>query len=123
MKVLDYLYIGLYRLLLNTNQKDFAEYSAVVFFTVGLSIYLIIFLGFFGFDANKYFPIKGFAYASVLLIGVGNYLRYMRTGRYKTLNEKYLKSSPQEQRLNNVLSIIFFVGSFASLIIHKIVTT
>lgn len=123
MKVLDYVYLGLYRLLLKTNEKDIVEFSAVIFLTIGLSFYLILLLGFLNFDASKYFPIRSFGFVIGGIIGVGNYFRYIRSGRHEILFKKYINSPPHVQKLNMVLSVTFVVASLASLIIHKIVTT
>jgi len=54
MKAIDYLFTWLYRLLLKTGDKDIAEYSALIFLTVGFTIYLSILIAILNLDVNRY---------------------------------------------------------------------
>jgi hypothetical protein len=123
MNVLDYLYIGLYRLLLKTNQKDIAEFSALTFLTVGLSVYLFIMLDHLYLNPTKYFPVRFVGFATTILIGIANYFRYIRSGRYKNLYEDIIKKSRQQQRVCSIISLAFFVGSLLAVLFIKKATT
>jgi hypothetical protein len=123
MKALDYLYVGLYRLLMRTNEKDIAEFSALTFLSVGLVIYLTLLTSFLGFDPRKYLSIRTYGLVFTLFVGLANYFRYLRSGRYKILYDELLKRPIQQQRTCSIVSVAFVAGGLALIIIVKILTT
>jgi hypothetical protein len=123
IRALDYLFIGLYRLFLKTSDKDIAEFSAVVFFSIGLISYSAIILNLLIPDIAKYFPIKSFSYAFTAIVMITNYFIYMKSGRYKRIYEKRLNETKTAQMVSLIVSAGFVVGGLLSVIIYKILTT
>lgn len=123
MKALDYLYIGLYRLFMKTNEKDIAEFSALTFLTIGLAFYLGQIFYFIGFDPREYISVRAYGMVFGLVIGVAIYFTHLRGGRYKILYDELLKKPMQQQRRCSIISVLFVVSSLALMVIIKIATT
>ncbi|MBS1976578.1 MAG: hypothetical protein JST46_04370 [Bacteroidetes bacterium] len=121
-KALDYLFIGLYRLFLKTNEEDIAEFSALTFLTIGLTIYLIMILGFLGFDPQKYVSARTYGLVLGLAVGSTIYFRHLRGDRYKILYNELLNKTTQKQIICSIVSVGFVVSGIACLIIYKLVT-
>src|SRR5260221_14414984 len=115
MKVLDYLYIGFYRLLLKTNQKDIAEFLALIFLTVSLIIYLSILLAILMPDVKSHMSVKLFGFIVYALIGVVNYFIFIMNDRYKTIYERHLSLTFGNQQLCSIVSLTFTIGGMVGL--------
>ena len=122
MKVLDYLYLGVYRLLLKTGDKDIAEYSALIFLTIGLSLNVVLILKILSFEPLKYFSfsLRIFGALVCVLVGILNYFYFIQKGRYKSLLENGQNCTPKEKKINIIISIMFCIESISSPVVYAL---
>jgi len=121
IKVFEYLYLGLYRLLLKTTDNDIAEYSAMFALTGCSTIDIFELL----LPLRKSFPV----YASVkailitifILIGLINYFYFVHNGKYLKLVEEHKNTDPKKLRTMDRVAIAFCVLSFASPFLYGII--
>lgn len=77
MKTIDYLFTGLYRLLLKTGDKDIAEYSALFLITIGLTSNFFLLLRLLSFAPQKFMSARVFGFLSFILFAVINYFYFI----------------------------------------------
>src|SRR5437016_1817420 len=121
MKILDYIYTGLYRLLLKTGDKDIAEYSAFFFISIGLTLNFFVLLSLLNFAPQKCMSARTFGFIVFTLVSVANYFYFISKGRHKTLLEEAASKSAQEKKMNNIISVLFCVESIAAPVISSLI--
>jgi len=120
MKALDYIFKGLYSLLLKTGDKDIAEYSALFLVTIGLTSNFFLFLSLLNFAPQKFMSARVFGFLILILFAVLNYFYFISKGRYKVLLDETRIQSIEEKKINNIISIIFCVESVAAPVIYSL---
>jgi len=121
MKTIDYLFTGLYRLLLKTGDKDIAEYSALFLITIGLTSNFFLLLRLLSFAPQKFMSAREFGFLSFILFAVINYFYFISGNRYKILLEEAEIQSIEEKKIIRVISIIFCIESVAAPIIYSLI--
>lgn len=122
MKILDYLYLGLYRVLLKTSDRDIAQYSALILFTLEIIFFVAIVIAIFSFRPSTTWA-KSVNYFICVFLGGCNYFLFLRRDRYKVIYEKHLKKPKSFQRLSSVISLTFLIGGIPALVIIKYIMT
>jgi hypothetical protein len=119
MRLYNYLYYGIYKLLRKTTHEDIADSSASTFFSLFIYIYIESFFGLIDFDPRYYSNISIRAYS--LIIGIPimvfNYLYFEKRKLYIKLEEEYKDVSKKEIRKRNIITISFMVLSIVFLIL------
>ena len=114
MKFYDYLYFGFYRLLSKTTtDKDIAEYSALIFFSIGIGLNFMSALRFCGVNPTDFMPIKVYGLTLYALLLVLNYLYFVRKDYFLILAERYKPTTWREANVLTAVTIFFIIESIA----------
>lgn len=120
MKVINYIYTGLYRLLLKTGDKDIAEYSAVFLISLGLTLNLFIVLRVLSFDPKEFISIRVFGFLVFIFLLAVNYLYFVNKSRHKNLLDNSQKWTAQEKRISSIVSIFFCIESVLAPVLYSL---
>jgi hypothetical protein len=109
IKAYNYLYFSIYKILLKTIDKDFAEYTAL--FVLSTCVALDVFLISLPFRHSLYPHVSTKSILIVLYISIAllNYYHFVRSKKYLELAEVYKNASPKKIKTMGTVAIIFCV--------------
>jgi len=121
-KVFEYLYLGLYRMLLKTKtDNDIAEYSSVLFLSGCYSLDIFMLSLPLRHVVYPHVSVKVIGITLYVSIGLINYFYFVRSGRYLKLVEEHKNTAPEKLLTMDRVAIGFCAISFASPFLFGIV--
>jgi hypothetical protein len=115
IKVFEYLYFGLYRMLLKTKtDNDIAEYSTVLFLSGCYSLDIFMLSLPLRHAVYPHVSVKVIGITLYISIGLINYFYFVQSGRYLKLVEEHKSTSPEKLRTMHRVTLAFCLLSFAS---------
>lgn len=121
MKVINYIYTGLYRLLLKTGDKEIAEYSALFLVSLGLTLNLFVLLRILNFDPKEFMTNRVFGFFVFILLLTGSYFYFVHTGRHKKLLENSRKWTTRNTSISVIVSIFFCIESILAPVLYSLI--
>jgi hypothetical protein len=117
MNIYNYLYFGIYRLLLKTSAKDVAEYIAAVWLAVLVGINFTVIIEAMGVDVREYLSLT--TYSSILFGGLIflNIMLFLRKKKYKGIVVAHSVETKSKRNIRRLITIGYIVLTFAALII------
>lgn len=117
MNIYNYLYFGIYRLLLKTSAKNVAEYIAAVWLAVLIGINFTVIIKAIGVDVREYLSLT--IYSSILFGGLIflNIILFLRKKKYKDVIDIYSVESKSKRNVRRLITISYIILTFATLII------
>lgn len=123
LKVYDYLYFGLYRLLLRTTDEDIAEYSAAIFLSMILVLNLFFIMVVFNLHDQVNLSPRALALLVFIPFVILNYYYFVRSERFKLLAREYKCFDKGKLKRISGLSILFAIESILLPVTYKIITS
>ena len=117
MKLYQYIYYGIYRLLLRTSLGDVAEYLAAVWLAVLAGLNLIVMLSFTGIDLRAVASVET---RSSMLFGellILNYVLFIRKRNYETIIASNADETCRQKKIRRLVSLSYIVLSLAALFV------
>lgn len=116
MKVLDFLYYRLYKLLLKTTEADIAHHSAYMFMTMFLSINFIVVVINLGINLLEIAPARIWSLIICGIMMIFFYFLFVRSKRYLRLEAYYANESKKERVRGNLILLAYVVGTILALL-------
>ncbi len=117
MNIYNYLYFGVYRLLLRTSAKDVAEYIAAVWLAVLIGINLTVIIKAIGIDVREYLTLEMY---SVFLFGglvFLNIMLFIRKKNFKSIIAAYENETKGKRNIRRLITFCHIILTFVTLII------
>jgi hypothetical protein len=119
MKILDYLYFGIYRFLQKTNAKEVVEYVSFLWLGGLISINIIVIVRIM--DQNKMLidiiPPRIFGSVICIFTFILFYFIFIRNQRYIQIVERYANDSEHQKVIQGLVVIFYFIISFVAVIL------
>lgn len=115
MKLYNYIYFGIYRLLLKTSAKDVAEYIAAVWLAVLIGINFTVIIKIMGVRVKEFLSLT--TYSSILFGGLItlNVLLFLRKKKYRGIVDAYNIETKSKRTIRHVITIGYIILTFATL--------
>jgi hypothetical protein len=117
MNIYNYLYFGIYRLLLKTSARDVAEYIAAVWLAVLVGINFTVVIKAIGIDVREYLTLT--MYSTLLFGGLVflNILLFLRKKNFKSIIETYKDETRGKRNIRRLITLCYIILTFVTLIV------
>jgi hypothetical protein len=112
MKILDFIYYRVYKILQKTNANDIAEYVACIWLAALFAINIIFLINLFGFHPLKNMNSRVYSSLIIIPIFLFFYFYFIRKKRYLEISKDYSNESREKMLLGNVIFFIYLIITF-----------